>query len=67
MNNNSTFLFARPSFVEGVARVMDLGSSLQVYNGSKTPEEADLRALKNDWASVGSDIINAAKEYERGR
>jgi len=43
MSNNSTFLFARPSFLEGVARVMDLGGTLQVYNNSKTEKEADLK------------------------
>jgi len=39
MSNNSTFLFARPSFLEGVARVMDLGGTMQVYNNSKTEKD----------------------------
>jgi hypothetical protein len=65
MSNNSTFLFARPSFLEGVARVMDLGGTMQVYNNSKTEKEADLKALKKDWQAVGEDISNAVKSYEQ--
>jgi hypothetical protein len=65
MSNNSTFLFARPSFLEGVARVMDLGGTMQVYNNSKTEKEADLKALKKDWQAVGEDIFNAVKSYEQ--
>lgn len=65
MSNNSTFLFARPSFVEGMARVMDIGATMQVYNNSKTEKEADLKALKKDWEAVGEDVVNAAKQYEQ--
>ena len=65
MNNKSTFLFARPSFIGGVARVMDLGTTLQIYNESKTEEEADTKAIKKDWETVGEDISNAIKKYER--
>lgn len=63
--NKSTFLFACPSFAEGVARVMDLGSTLQIYNESKSEKEADLKALKNDWKAVGEDILYAIDKYER--
>ncbi len=65
MSNKSTFLFARPSFVEGVARVMDLGTTLQIYNESKTPEEADFKAMKKDWQAVGDDIVYAINKYGR--
>jgi len=59
----SQFLFARPSFIEGVARVVDLGGTLQIYNGSITPKEADARALVADWLAVGEDIHAAMSEY----
>lgn len=65
MNNESTFLFARPSFFEGVARVMDIGATMQTYNNSRTEKEADLKALKKDWEVVGKDISNAIKQYEQ--
>lgn len=65
MSNKSTFLFARPSFIEGMARVMDLGATMQIYNDSETEKEADLKALKNDWEAVGEDVVIAAKQYEQ--
>ncbi|MBI2459265.1 MAG: hypothetical protein HYV53_01795 [Parcubacteria group bacterium] len=65
MSYNSTFLFARPSFVEGMARVIDLGSTMQIYNSSKSEKEADVKALKKDWEAVGEDVAYAIKEYER--
>ena len=64
MSDRSTFLFARPSFMEGMARVIDLGSTLQVYNDSQTELEADSKALQNDWQAIGEDILIAQKIYE---
>jgi hypothetical protein len=52
----SDYLFARPSFIEGVARMVDLAGSLNTYNDSRTPEEADARALSQDWKAVGHDM-----------
>jgi hypothetical protein len=59
-------LFARPSFFEGMARILDVGATLQQYNVSATGREADIRALKNDWRAVGDDI-KAAIEHEQRR
>lgn len=53
------FLFARPSFIEGLARIFDLGNSLNVYNESLTGREADFKALWADWSMVGQDITDA--------
>ncbi|MFA4890030.1 MAG: hypothetical protein WC587_00125 [Candidatus Paceibacterota bacterium] len=64
MSKKTTFLFANPSFTEGVARVIDIGGTLQIYNESKTPKEADVLAIKSDWESVGEDVKNAMGEYE---
>lgn len=65
MSDKSTFLFARPSFIEGISRVIDLGVTIQIYNDSKTEKEADLKAIKKDWEAVGQDIFSAVKKYER--
>lgn len=61
----SSRLFARPSFSEGLSRVIDLGSTLQDYNTSNNENEADSEALLNDWRTVGKDIEIAAKRYEQ--
>ena len=56
MNELSTFLFSRPSFIEGMARVMDLAGALDSYNTSLSPEQADTLALWADWGVVGDDL-----------
>lgn len=58
------YLFAEPSFAEGLSRILDLGATLQVYNDSDSIDEADLKALSNDWQAVGSDILSAIKKYD---
>lgn len=52
----SDFLFARPSFFEGMGRIIDFGGTLTAFNISRTPEEADARALFEDWRVVGNDL-----------
>ncbi len=56
---DTDFLFARPSFIEGVGSTIDLFGTLQEYNKSITPEEADSRAIWHDFKAVGNDIWNA--------
>jgi hypothetical protein len=56
----SDFLYARPSFSGGMASVVDLcGILVSEYNRSITPNVADYRALRSDWAITGLDISNA--------
>jgi len=57
------FLFSSPSWVQGVASAMDLGGTLVEYNVSKTPQEADVRAIASDWAITGKDIQRAAENF----
>ena len=52
----SDFLFATPSFSIGLAAVLDVGGTLAEYNSSRTPEEADRRAIRADWEVIGNDI-----------
>ncbi len=62
MNLHSTSLFASTSFLEGLARVLDIGGTLNVYNTSLTERQADFWALYNDWRAVGQDIRDVASE-----
>ena len=55
----STFLYARPSFVEGISRTVDLSGSLNEYNRSLNGEQADLLALFADWRLIGMDLQRA--------
>lgn len=58
----SDYLFARPSLIEGVGRMVDLSNSLNTYNISPTSEAADARALFEDWKAVGHDVRVALEQ-----
>jgi len=60
------FLFAKPSFLEGMARVLDIGGTLTEFNRLPTSEEADANAIRQDWEAVGLDLL-AAVEREKAR
>lgn len=55
------FLFAKPGFLTGAGRTLDLAAVLEQYsyNFSATPREADAWATANDWAVVGQDLRRA--------
>ncbi len=68
MNHNYTYyISALPSFTEGMARTLDLGATLDDYNDSPSPEQADTIAMRNDWFAVGADLKTAIKQYESDR
>ncbi len=55
----SDFLFVRPSFVKGMGRAIDVFGCLDSYNISRTPEEADARAIYSDWVALSKDVGKA--------
>ena len=69
MEPTSDFLFARPSFLEGVSRVLDFGGTLNEYNESLSPQQADTIALRMDWEVIGHDlrgaVMSVAQELEQ--
>ena len=58
-------LFANPSLMEGMSRVLDILGTHDIYNVDDTPQEADYKALYSDWAAVGDHIILAAKDFSQ--
>ena len=56
-------LFAIPSFIGGVASVLDLGTTLKEYNQGWTPQEADFESIRSDWFAVGDDLRQAITSY----
>ena len=60
LDSRSRVLFARPSFIEGVARIFDLSGTLSTYNRREAGEQADYLALSSDWYAVGNDMRRAA-------
>lgn len=65
MRTRRFILYARPSFWEGVARLIDFGGALNVYHSSETEEEADEKAIRSDWEAVGGDMRAALQRAER--
>lgn len=66
-NDDTCFLFADSNFITGVATALDLGGTLIIYNNSRTPEEADIRAIASDWIVTGKDIALGIKRFEQER
>jgi len=56
MGSYTDFLYARPSFAEGMARIMDFGNTLTEYNRSPDP---DAIAIAADWNAVAEDLYTA--------
>jgi isocitrate dehydrogenase kinase/phosphatase len=65
MQSFSTILFARPSFLSGIARLFDFGGGLNEYNDMPTPDAADALALQADWETIGQDMRDAITTYDR--
>lgn len=64
MSPHTRILFPRPSFIEGLGRIFDFAGLLNIYNISRTPEEADAKAINADWAAVGSDMWAAVEQAD---
>jgi len=62
MGDFHPFFYARPSFSEGAARLLDFGNTLCEYNSSLTPEMADHLAIQSDWRGVGCDLYAAMRD-----
>ena len=65
LQTHSFRLFARPTFLEGTARVFDFTNILQRYRYDATDDKADANALRSDWMAVGDDIRHVIGDYER--
>lgn len=63
----TTFLFARPSASEGIARLLDFGNTLFMYNGSASEQDADDIAMRLDYLAVANDLRNAIQERTCGK
>lgn len=65
MSPETSYLYATPTFLQGMAMTLDMSGSLTQYNENATPEEADAKAVKSDWYATGNDMRAAMKKYEQ--
>ena len=63
MRESFGLLFATPTFLEGVARTLDLGDPFTDYNTSRNADEADFFALRSDWRAIGEDFDAVISDY----
>ena len=61
----STFLFANPKVIDGVASIIDLFGVYTVYNDSPSTEEACRRAMTADMQAMQQDAIIACQDNNR--
>ena len=57
--------YPRPGFFEGLARIIDLGNTLDDHPRFRSAPESDTFALRSDWIMVGQDIRNAIGEFKK--
>ncbi len=53
-------LFPLPSFLDGIASVIDLGGVYEDFEIADDPARADYEAILSDWQAVGDDIRAAS-------
>ena len=61
MTTEGFILYAKPSFLEGWARIFDPAGTLDQYNISRDESEADHKALLSDWIAIGNDLRNVMR------
>ncbi len=61
--SESDFLFSMPSFLKGMGRTLDLFGTMDEYNTSTSPEEADSRALMQDGLAIKRDMSRVIKDF----
>lgn len=67
MPSGGRLIYAKPSFLEGVARIFDFGGTLNTYYylpSDEDPRKSDARAIASDWEAVGRDMASAIGQYD---
>ena len=59
-----SYLYANPSFLSGVARLLDFGNTYDDYNRAPTGRQADSLGMLWDWAKVADDMWKGINVYE---
>jgi hypothetical protein len=54
----------RSAFLDGLARVFDLGGTLHRRRYVSTGFAKDVEAMRSDWVSIGNDMRSAIAKFE---
>ena len=56
--------YAKPTFLGGLARILDLGGTLRnTYSHSDAVYEMDILAMRSDWIAIGQDLGDAIGSF----
>ena len=55
----------RGSFLTGTATLLNIQGNFFDYNYSETVEDADTKAIENDWGVIGQDIKKTVKSISK--
>jgi len=58
-------LFHRTSLTDGFGSIINVAGNYYVFNYSRLGEEADQKAIENDWGVIGNDILKAVSELKK--
>jgi hypothetical protein len=61
------FLVSDDSFFTGAAAIFNIDGNFYRYNRSATPQAADARAIRQDFAVIGQDIMDVAQSAQRSK
>ncbi len=61
----SIYPFPKPSFLSGLARLLDVGGTFDSFYYLENGEEVDNIAIKSDWAMIGNDMKNALADFKQ--
>jgi len=56
------YLFPKRDFFSGLSGILNIFGNNNHFNTSNTDQEADEKALRNDWEMVGNDFKNVMIE-----
>lgn len=62
--HNTLNQLARPSFAEGMARILDIGITLQKYDAVAMARDTDSRPMLCDWMVTGDDLRVSIETYD---
>ena len=62
--DKTLFICRRPSFLNGMARSIDLFGALSTYHKSDNAQIADAKALRADWSAVMGDLAAAFEQVK---
>jgi hypothetical protein len=61
----TNFLFPRASVMHGFGSIFNVAGNYFDFNYSESGEEADKKAIENDWRVIGNDIRGAISKMEK--